>query len=169
MAVTESRYDDDEVAWAAKRPRLPAEADGQEPSRGGGTGIPAAILGLLGGLFHLIGVAGGAVLVAGDGDLGRALLTFLLHLVVATLLIIGGVGLVLAKPFGRVVTIVGCVAATLLYLAVVVLGAFGIYFLGLTDRTLPTGYVAILCVPAIVTLALASAPPTGRWVTSGWS
>lgn len=141
----------------------------QELSRGGGTGIPAAVLALLGGVFHLVGVAGGAVLMAGEGDLGRALLTFLLHLTVAGLLIVGGVGLVLAKPFGRLATIAGAAAAILLYLAVLVLGAFGIYFLGLATRTLPVGYATILCVPAVVTLVLASVPPTGRWVTRGWS
>jgi len=138
-------------------------------SRGGATGIPAAVLALLGGLFHLVGVAGGAVLVAGDGDLGRALLTFLLHLIVAALLIVGGVGLVLAKPFGRLVTIGGAAVALLLYLAVLVLGAAGVYFLGLSGSALPLGYVAILCVPAVATLVLASVPATARWVTGGWS
>lgn len=141
----------------------------KEVSRGGGTGIPAAVLALLGGLFHLIGVAGGAVMLAGDADLGRALLTFLLHLIVAALLITGGVGLVLAKPFGRAITIVASVVAVLLYASVVVFGSFGIYFLGLADNALPLGYSALLCVPAVLTLALASAPPTARWVTSGWS
>ncbi|WP_245617095.1 hypothetical protein [Amycolatopsis taiwanensis] len=150
--------------------RLPSTPTGAgEPSRGGGTGIPAAVLALLGGLFHLVGVAGGAVLMAGDGDLGRALLTFLLHLVVAGLLITGGVGLVLAKPFGRRATIAGCVAAILLYLAVLMLGGSGVFFLGLTDGTLPLGYTVILCVPAVTTLVLACAPPTRRWVRSGWS
>lgn len=154
----------------AIRPRAGEQvAETQELSRGGGTGIPAAVLGLLGGLFHLVGVAGGAVLMVGDGDLGRALLTFLLHLVVAGLLISGGVGLVLAKPLGRAITIAGAVAAILLYLAVLVLGAFDVYFLGLTVRTLPVGYVTILCVPAVTTLALAIVAPTGRWVTHGWS
>lgn len=140
-----------------------------EPSRGGGTGISAAVLALLGGLFHLVGVAGGAVLMAGDGDLGRALLTFLLHLVVACLLITGGVGLVLAKPFGRGATIVGAVTAILLYVAVLVLGASGVYFLGMTDSTLPLGYTALLCIPAVTALVLACAPPTRRWVSGGWS
>src|SRR5437588_287639 len=65
----------------------------QGTSRGGGTGIPAAVLALLGGLYHLVGVAGGAVMLAGDGALGRALLTFLVHLIVAALLLTGGVGL----------------------------------------------------------------------------
>jgi hypothetical protein len=141
----------------------------EERSRGGGTGIPAAVLALLGGLFHLIGVAGGAVMVAGTGDLGRALLTFLLHLIVAGLLITGGVGLVLAKPFGRTVTIIAAVVAFLLYVAVLLFGAWGVYFLGLADRTLPLGYAALLCVPAVTTVVLASVPPTARWVTSGWS
>lgn len=140
-----------------------------EPSRGGATGIPAAVLALLGGLFHLVGVAGGALLMAGDGDLGRALLTFLLHLVVAAVLITGGVGLVLAKPFGRGATIVGAVTALLLYVAVLVLGASGVYFLGMTDGTLPLGYAALLCIPAVATLALACAPPTRLWVSGGWS
>ncbi|SFK89940.1 MULTISPECIES: hypothetical protein [Amycolatopsis] len=139
------------------------------PSRGGATGIPAAILALLGGIFHLIGVAGGAVMLAGDDDLGRALLTFLLHVVVAAVLITGGVGLILAKPFGRVCTIAGAVLALLLYVSVLVLGALGVYFLGLADRTLPLGYLALLCLPAVVTLVLASLRPTARWVTSGWS
>jgi hypothetical protein len=141
----------------------------KEVSRGGATGIPAAVLALLGGLFHLVGVAGGAVMVAGDSDLGRGLLTFVLHLGVAGLLIIGGVGLVLAKPFGRTVTIAGAAAALLLYVAVLLLGALGVYFLGLTTSTLPLGYNAVLCVPAVTTLVLASAPPTARWVTNGWS
>jgi hypothetical protein len=140
-----------------------------QQSRGGGTGIPAAVLALLGGLFHLVGVAGGAVLLAGDSDLGRALLTFLLHLIVAGALLTGGVGLILAKPFGRTFTITAAVLALLLYVAVLVLGSFGVYFLGLADRTLPIGYTALLCLPAVATLALASAPPTARWVTSGWS
>jgi hypothetical protein len=138
-------------------------------SRGGGTGIPAAVLALLGGLFHLIGVAGGAVLLAGDGDLGRALLTFLLHLIVAATLITGGVGLILAKPFGRSFTIAGAVLALLLYGSVLVLSLFGIYFLGLANGTLPIGYTALLCVPAVVTVVLAGLRPTARWVTSGWS
>ncbi|TNC29601.1 hypothetical protein [Amycolatopsis alkalitolerans] len=138
-------------------------------SRGGGTGIPAAILALLGGVFHLVGVAGGAVLLAGDGALGRALLTFLLHLVVAATLVTGGVGLILAKPFGRAYTIVGAALALLLYVSVLVLASFGVYFLGLADRTLPIGYTALLCVPATATIVLASLRPTARWVTSGWS
>ncbi|MTD54236.1 hypothetical protein [Amycolatopsis pithecellobii] len=139
------------------------------PSRGGGTGIPAAVLALLGGIFHLVGVAGGSVMLAGDGDLGRALLTFLLHLIVAAMLIIGGVGLILAKPFGRACTIAGAVLALLLYVSVLVLGAFGVYFLGLGDRSLPIGWTAVLCVPAVVTIVLAGLRPTARWVTSGWS
>ena len=138
-------------------------------SRGGGTGIPAAVLALLGGLFHLIGVAGGAVMLAGDDDLGRALLTFLLHVVVAGVLITGGVGLILAKPFGRAFTIAGAVLALVLYLTVLVLGSFGIYFLGIANNTLPVGYTAVLCLPAVATLVLASLRPTARWVTSGWS
>lgn len=138
-------------------------------SRGGGTGIPAAILALLGGIFHLVGVAGGAVLLAGDGDLGRAFLTFLLHLAVAATLIVGGVGLILAKPFGRTCTIAGATIALLLYVAVLVLGAFGVYFLGLTDTAMPVGYSALLCIPAIATIVLAGVRPTARWVTSGWS
>jgi hypothetical protein len=142
--------------------------DHQE-SRGGGTGIPAAILALLGGVFHLVGVAGGAVMLAGDDDLGRALVTFLAHLLVAGVLIVGGVGLILAKPFGRAYTIAGAVLALLLYVLVLVLGAFGIYFLGLVDSALPIGYTALLCVPAVATLVLAGVRPTGRWVTSGWS
>lgn len=141
----------------------------KEVSRGGATGIPAAVLALLGGLFHLVGVAGGAVMVAGDSDLGRGLLTFVLHLSVAGLLIVGGVGLVLAKPFGRSVTIAGAAAALLLYAAVLLLGALGVYFLGLTSSTLPLGYSAVLCVPAVTTLVLASVRPTARWVTNGWS
>lgn len=140
-----------------------------QQSRGGGTGIPAAVLALLGGIFHLVGVAGGAVLLAGDSDLGRALLTFLLHLVVAGTLIVGGVGLILAKPFGRTFAIAGAVLALLLYVSVLVLASFGIYFLGQFDRTLPVGYVALLCVPAIATAVLAGVRPTARWVTSGWS
>lgn len=138
-------------------------------SRGGGTGIPAAVLALLGGLFHLIGVAGGAVMLAGDDALGRALLTFLLHLIVAGVLIVGGVGLILAKPFGRTFTIAGSALALLLYVLVLILGSFGVYFLGLIDRTLPIGYTGLLCLPAVATLVLASVRPTGRWVTSGWS
>lgn len=138
-------------------------------SRGGGTGIPAALLALLGGLFHLIGVAGGAVMLAGDDDLTRALITFLAHLIVAGVLIVGGVGLILAKPFGRAYTIAGAALALLLYVLVLLLGAFGIYFLGLADRTLPIGYTAMLCVPAVATLVLAGVRPTGRWVTNGWS
>lgn len=142
--------------------------DHQE-SRGGGTGIPAAVLALLGGLFHLVGVAGGAVMLAGDDNLGRALLTFLLHVIVAGVLTVGGVGLILAKPFGRSFTIAGAVLALLLYVAVLVLGAFGVYFLGLVDQTLPIGYTGLLCLPAIATLVLAGVRPTGRWVTHGWS
>ncbi|NKQ56638.1 hypothetical protein HFP15_27555 [Amycolatopsis sp. K13G38] len=141
----------------------------EQPSRGGGTGIPAAILALLGGIFHLVGVAGGAVMLAGDGALGRALLTFLLHLIVAALLIVGGVGLILAKRFGRMFTITGAAAALLLYVMVLVLAAAGVHFLGLSDTAMPVGYTAVLCVPAVATLALAVAPPTARWVTSGWS
>jgi hypothetical protein len=140
-----------------------------QQSRGGGTGISAAVLALLGGIFHLVGVAGGAVLLAGETDLGRALLTFLLHLIVAATLIVGGVGLILAKPFGRSFTIAGAVLALLLYVSVLVLASFGIYFLGQFDRTLPLGYVALLCVPAVATAVLASVRPTARWVTSGWS
>ncbi|HJQ48540.1 MAG TPA: hypothetical protein VJ870_19780 [Amycolatopsis sp.] len=138
-------------------------------SRGGGTGVPAAVLALLGGLFHLVGVAGGAVMLAGDSAIGRALLTFLIHLVVAGLLLTGGVGLILAKRFGRVCTIAGAVAALLLYALVLVLASAGVYFLGLSDRTLPVGYAALLCLPAVATLGLALARPTARWVTSGWS
>lgn len=140
-----------------------------QQSRGGGTGIPAAVLAMLGGIFHLVGVAGGAVLLAGNTDLGRALLTFLLHLIVAGTLITGGVGLILAKPFGRSFTIAGAVLALLLYGSVLVLGSFNVYFLGLADDTLPIGYIALLCVPAIATVVLASLRPTARWVTSGWS
>lgn len=144
-------------------------AETKEASRGGATGISAAVLALLGGLFHLIGVAGGAVMVAGDNELGRALLTFVLHLCLAGLLISGGAGLILAKPFGRTVTIIGAAAALLLYVSVLVLGALGLYFLGVTTGALPLGYTAFLCAPAVTTLVLASAPPTARWVTSGWS
>jgi len=138
-------------------------------SRGGGTGITAAVLALLGGLFHLIGVAGGALMLAGDHDLGRALLTFATHLLLAALLTIGGVGLVLAKEFGRVTTIVGAVAALAVYVLVLALGAFGVHFLGLLDTRIPAVYVAVLSVPAVGTLVLALVPPTARWVTRGWS
>ncbi|MDQ0379207.1 hypothetical protein [Amycolatopsis thermophila] len=149
----------------------PAEdfADATAPSRGGGAGITAAVLALLGGVFHLIGVAGGAVLLAGDYDLGRGLLTFATHLVLAATLITGGVGLVLAKEFGRVATIIGAAAALVVYVLVLVLGAFGVYFLGLIDAQVPVVYVAVLCVPAIGTLVLACLPPTARWVSRGWS
>lgn len=138
-------------------------------SRGGATGIAAAVLALLGGLFHLVGVAGGAVLLAGDYDLTRGLLTFATHLVLAVALITGGVGLVLAKEFGRVAALGGAAAALAVYLLVLVLGAFGVYFLGLLDGAVPLGYVAVLCVPAIGTLVLAWVPPTARWVRRGWS
>lgn len=148
---------------------FPSHPEAAATSRGGGTGITAAILALLGGLFHLIGVAGGAVMLAGDDDLARGLLTFATHLVLAAALLTGGVGLILPREFGRAATIAGSAAALTVYLLVLVLGAFGVYFLGLVDGDVPLVYVAVLCVPAAGTLVLASLPPTGRWVARGWS
>ncbi len=148
---------------------FPSQSEATTSSRGDDPGITAAVLALLGGLFHLVGVAGGAVLLAGDGDLGRSLLTFATHLLLAVALITGGVGLVLAKEFGRVATIIGAAAALVVYLLVLVLGAFGVYFLGLLDGDVPLVYLGVLCVPAIGTLVLACLPPTARWVRQGWS
>ncbi|WP_327111731.1 hypothetical protein OHB12_26615 [Nocardia sp. NBC_01730] len=138
-------------------PHLPGH--GHPPSQasaGGGTGIAAALLALLGGGWEIFGLVsmGTAGSETFDTLAGLALVSVAVAGFVAFLLILGGVLLLCRLTVGRVLVIVGS-ALSLINMAVglAMVGLFGL---------LPIA-VGVL---TLATLVLAAISPTGRWIAA---
>jgi peptidoglycan/LPS O-acetylase OafA/YrhL len=143
---------------------------GKSPQPGGDTAIIAGVLAILGGLWHLLGTIVTIVVIA-DGTV--AVLLFFLAgscAAAAGCLVIGGIGLFLKKPMGRLSTVLGCGLA--LVVCAVVAGVVVIP----DNTTFPDnsknevvslyGWAAlvVLAAPPIMTLVLTLVKPTARWV-----
>ncbi|WP_280239048.1 hypothetical protein [Nocardia abscessus] len=123
-------------------------------SAGGGTGITAALLALLGGGWEMFGLVSMGMAQAFDTVAGLALVSVAVAGFVAFLLILGSVLLLCRSTVGRVLVIVGS-ALSLLDMAVglAVTGLFGLLPIALGVLTLAT-------------LVLAAISPTGRWIAA---
>jgi len=141
---------------------------GASPRPGGGTAITAGVLAILGGLWYLISL-GAAIVGMAVGATGIFVIIFsALCAVAAICLVTGGIGLFLKKPAGRPSTILGC-AFALVQCAMsgtLVLIADGVTFVETSEVAGISGWAALVitAIPAIVTLVLALAKSTVRWV-----
>ncbi|WP_330228563.1 hypothetical protein OHA40_20810 [Nocardia sp. NBC_00508] len=140
-------------SYPPAHPHLPGP--GYQPPRssaGGGTGIAAGLLALLGGGWEVFGLVSMGTTF---GTLaGLSLISVAVAGFVAFLLILGGVLLLCRLTVGRVLVIVGS-ALSLINMAVglAMVGLFGL---------LPI----ILGVLTLATLVLAALSPTGRWIAA---
>ncbi|WP_216209576.1 hypothetical protein [Amycolatopsis aidingensis] len=123
------------------------------PSSSGGTAITAGVLGILIGLWHILGVV--LNLALGDFGLLGLLVGVLLNSVVAAALIPGAILLFQRRQAGRMLVGAGSALALATYLLT-----------SLTAGAAPAGLVPalVLGIPAAAALILACAPATGRWL-----
>jgi hypothetical protein len=147
------------------RHRPPDEDPADGPKPGGATAVTAAVLAMLGGSVALAGlVLGLTTLLRQTPRFGPAFIGLGISVVVAGLLLPGGILLLRGKPVGRQLVIAGSSLAIVLYLAyllVVLLGAVG-GFAGVGAFA-----VLLFLVPAVATLVLAAVTPTARWLGDG--
>lgn len=148
---------------AYPRHQPPDEDPATEPKPSGATAISAAVLALLGGAVACAGlVLGLTTLLSRTPRFGPAFLGLGISIVLAGLLLPGGILLLRKKPLGRQLVIAGSSLAIVLYLGFLVLvlsGAVG-GFAGVGAAA-----VLLFLVPAVATLVLAAAAPTARWLT----
>jgi hypothetical protein len=131
----------------------------------GGTAITAGVLAVLGGLWHLAGLIGGVIsLGRGHVSAVSVIVGLGVNVVLAGLLLPGGILLFVKKPAGRSLTIVGSAMAILLYVVNLALAGAGLGGAGAGAVAVGGGIVVVLfCLPAIATLVLAIVKPTARW------
>lgn len=131
------------------------------------TAFLAALLAIVGGVWHLGGVVGTVLnLVEGRVSVPDLLVGLTLNLVLATVLISGALLLLRQRNRGRVLIITGTSAALVAYALTAILSMTGVAFVGFVGVGLVGGLLALLIVvvPTVVTLLLALAPSIGRWV-----
>ncbi|GAB3488802.1 hypothetical protein [Amycolatopsis cihanbeyliensis] len=122
----------------------------------GGAAITAGVLGILIGLWHILGV----VLNLGLGGLGALglLVGVLLNSVVAGTLIPGAILLFQRKLAGRMLVVLGSALALVTYLLTSLV----------SPSALASPVLAVtLGIPAVATLVLACVPATTNWLESG--
>ncbi|SFB59864.1 hypothetical protein SAMN05216266_12480 [Amycolatopsis marina] len=131
------------------------------------TAFFAAALAIVGGAWHLGGVVGNALnLVEGRVSVLSLVIGLVLNLVLAAVLICGAVLLLRKRWKGRILVVAGTAAALLLYALTGTLSLAGLAYVGFVGVGLVGGLLAlaIVVVPAVITLLLALAPSTARWV-----
>ncbi|WIV55836.1 hypothetical protein [Amycolatopsis nalaikhensis] len=147
----------------------PAPGYGMQPPKPSGvTAIIAGVLAVLGGLLYLVGLVGSVITLADFGFVDWIFVVPLVkNLLLAALLLPGGILLFLRKPAGRMLTIVGCALAIVLTIASVVLNAVGVWYFaaGIGGIHLGGAFVGLVMVlvPAGAALVLALVKPTARW------
>lgn len=137
------------------------------PEERSATAFFAAALAIVGGVWHLGGVAGNVLnLVEGRVSVFSLLVGFALNLALAAVLICGAVLLLRQRRKGRTFVVAGASAALVLYALTATLSLMDLAFVGFVGVGLVGGLLALLIVvvPAAITLALALAPSTARWV-----
>lgn len=142
----------------------------QPPRPSGATAIIAGVLAVLGGLWHLLGVVGQVLnMFNRHYALGTSIIAFVIHAVLAGLLLTGGILLFARKPAGRMLTLIGAALAVVSYTAEVVLASFGLRFLSAVFIYIGPRFFALLlmAIPAAATIVLVSVPPTTRWLSQG--
>ncbi|MFE0028600.1 hypothetical protein [Amycolatopsis sp. NPDC059021] len=140
----------------------------QKPS--GATAITAGVLAVLGGVYYLVSAVIQIVAVFGYSRYlpWLMLVTAFLYLVLAGLLLAGGILLFLKKPAGRMLSIIGSALAIAVVLIGFVLSLVGLsalrHFSG--SMVAGAGIVALVFVviPATATLVLSLVRPTAVWV-----
>ncbi|MGQ4616490.1 hypothetical protein [Nocardia sp. R7R-8] len=136
-------------------PHLPGHGYGPpQVSAGGGTGIAAGLLALLGGGWETFGLVSLVTSHVFDRLAGLALISVGVAGFVAFLLVLGGVVLLCRSTVGRVLVIVGS-ALSLINLAV-----------GLAVTRLFGLQPVVVGVLTLATLVLAAISPTGRWIAA---
>lgn len=137
----------------------------EEPKPSGATAVTAAVLALLGGVVACAGlVLGLTTLLSRTPRFGPAFLGLGISIVLAGLLLPGGILLLRKRTLGRQLVVAGSSLAIVLYLGFLVLvlsGAVG-GFAGVGAAA-----VFLFLVPAVVTLVLAIVAPTARWLSVG--
>ncbi|WP_454195243.1 hypothetical protein [Nocardia sp. Marseille-Q1738] len=136
-------------------PHLPGHGYGPpQSSAGGGTGIAAGLLALLGGGWETYGLVSLVTSRIFDTLAGLALVSVAVAGLVAFLLLLGGVLLLCRLTVGRVLVIVGS-ALSLINLAIglAMIGLFGLQPI-------------IAGVLTLATIVLAAISPTGRWIAA---
>ena len=136
------------------------------PRPSGVTAIFAAVLALAGGAWQLFGVFWFGWYPSAGNYVSKAV-----GLAAGLLLVLGGVLLLMRKPAGRVLCVLGAALVVLVKLLIIVLQAMpptGFYLSIGGPRLIPAGPSVIerilLFVPPIVTIVLALLPATTRWL-----
>ncbi|MEV6909851.1 hypothetical protein [Amycolatopsis sp. NPDC051071] len=142
---------------------------GMAPKPNGATGIIAAILAILGGVWFLAGVVLHVIELSDDVD-SFLVIGAVLDFVSAALLLLGGILLLMRKGAGRVLTAVGAAFPLFMVLVTIVVRSLGLDFYfsygGLSLFFGIGGVLIQVLLPAIATLVLALIPPTARWVAA---
>lgn len=127
---------------------------------GAASAIASGVLALLLGFWHLIGLAGGVLNVAG-GHSGflETIVGLGANLALACLLLAGGALLLRRRPPGRPTTLVGAALAIVMYLLLAALGSAE-----LTGSRYGVAALLAVGVPAAAAAGLALIPATGRWL-----
>jgi len=138
--------------------------------------VTAAILGLLGALWMLVllvwTVGGSVVSMRGFVDpisveVALVVLLIVVSLAVTILLVVGAVGVLRRREGGSKALVIGCVGAAVWAVISLVVGFLPWVHLGVFMWLSSVALVALTLLTvvfAMVTLALAAAPPTKRWL-----
>ncbi|MBB4688455.1 hypothetical protein [Amycolatopsis jiangsuensis] len=150
-------------------PAYPGGPGALQPKPSGATAIIAGVLAILGGLFALFGVVGGAILLGHSGGVGPGLVALIVNLAQAGLLLYGAVALFMHKPAGRLCVLIGSGLAIAVSVVSVVLITVGVSAVGGGAEVIGAGIAGALVglIPPIATLVLALVKPTVEWVSQG--
>ncbi len=143
---------------------------GVAPKPNGATGIIAAILAILGGVWFFAGMVLHVIEIS-EHVLYFLVIGAILDFVSAALLLLGGILLLMRKGAGRVLTAIGAAFTLFMVLVTIVVRSLDLTFYfsygGLTLFVGVGGVLIQVLIPAIATLVLALIPPTARWVAAG--
>jgi hypothetical protein len=151
-------------------PAYPGGPGQLQQKPGGGTAITAAVLAILGGIFALIGVVGSIVgMSAFHGVFVILIVSLIVDAALAVLLLYGAIALIMHKPLGRMLVIIGCSVTIAFDVISVILNAVGTASLGASSEFLGAGIgvTIVMLLPPIATLILAIVNPTKQWVGLG--
>lgn len=126
----------------------------------GVTATAAAVLMLLLGLWHLLGLVVAVVnLVHGDAEPILLLAGLGANAIVATLLLGGAAAVLARRPAGRAVGALGCVLAVATYVTLALQDAYG------TAMGSELAALVILVVPSLAAFVLILLPSSERWLS----
>ncbi|MFI5610640.1 hypothetical protein [Amycolatopsis sp. NPDC051903] len=148
-------------------PAYPGGPGQLQQKPGGGTAITAAVLAILGGIVAAIGAVSSAIgMAAFHGVFVLLIVSLIVDLAMAVLLLWGAISLIMHKPLGRLLVIIGCSVAIAFTVVSLILSAIGTTSFGASAEFLGYGVAAglVSLIPPVATLILAIVKPTKLWV-----